>query len=107
FLPVHTPPPSVIYTLTLHDALPICSLHRHFATSPTPAGRVREWQDHFCSRRPPPYIAAPFLPTVHLREPCDRAVPSNRPAICQIDRKSTRLNSSHRTISYAVFCLKK
>src|SRR5438094_6745431 len=28
--------------------------------------------------------------------------PSDRP-----DRKSTRLNSSHRTISYAVFCLKK
>src|SRR5207248_8472161 len=25
----------------------------------------------------------------------------------QLDRKSTRLNSSHRTISYAVFCLKK
>src|SRR5207248_4459617 len=28
-------------------------------------------------------------------------------ALDQIDRKSTRLNSSHRTISYAVFCLKK
>src|SRR5207248_11665232 len=28
-------------------------------------------------------------------------------AISFIDRKSTRLNSSHRTISYAVFCLKK
>src|SRR5437867_9301742 len=27
--------------------------------------------------------------------------------IIAIDRKSTRLNSSHRTISYAVFCLKK
>src|SRR5207248_694622 len=27
--------------------------------------------------------------------------------IGQLDRKSTRLNSSHRTISYAVFCLKK
>src|SRR5438094_5539027 len=26
---------------------------------------------------------------------------------CSSDRKSTRLNSSHRTISYAVFCLKK
>src|SRR2546426_6018637 len=26
---------------------------------------------------------------------------------CQIDRKSTRLNSSHLVISYAVFCLKK
>src|SRR2546430_10431363 len=28
-------------------------------------------------------------------------------AICQTDRKSTRLNSSHSQISYAVFCLKK
>src|SRR5207248_3392131 len=37
------------------------------------------------------------------------APPANIPAHCrvQIDRKSTRLNSSHRTISYAVFCLKK
>src|SRR5207248_6114572 len=31
--------------------------------------------------------------------------PCRRP--CRRDRKSTRLNSSHRTISYAVFCLKK
>src|SRR5437867_8723289 len=30
-----------------------------------------------------------------------------RPSIQVSDRKSTRLNSSHRTISYAVFCLKK
>src|SRR5438094_196140 len=37
-----------------------------------------------------------------LRQP---VLPSNR-AVEQ-DRKSTRLNSSHRTISYAVFCLKK
>src|SRR5437867_9170985 len=29
------------------------------------------------------------------------------PTHSYIDRKSTRLNSSHRTISYAVFCLKK
>src|SRR5437867_6163830 len=28
-------------------------------------------------------------------------------AVHPVDRKSTRLNSSHRTISYAVFCLKK
>src|SRR5207248_9559630 len=27
--------------------------------------------------------------------------------LVRLDRKSTRLNSSHRTISYAVFCLKK
>src|SRR5207248_7724157 len=30
-----------------------------------------------------------------------------RPRPSPLDRKSTRLNSSHRTISYAVFCLKK
>src|SRR5438034_4810533 len=32
---------------------------------------------------------------------------SNRPVDKQRDRKSTRLNSSHTVISYAVFCLKK
>src|SRR5207244_8374614 len=33
---------------------------------------------------------------------------SNRPGRgCVLDRKSTRLNSSHQIISYAVFCLKK
>src|SRR2546430_6668442 len=31
----------------------------------------------------------------------------NREAVPQLDRKSTRLNSSHSQISYAVFCLKK
>src|SRR5437867_9279990 len=30
-----------------------------------------------------------------------------REPVLHLDRKSTRLNSSHRTISYAVFCLKK
>src|SRR5256885_8142112 len=30
-----------------------------------------------------------------------------RPARLRLDRKSTRLNSSHLVISYAVFCLKK
>src|SRR5437762_6807832 len=32
---------------------------------------------------------------------------SNKGAVLRTDRKSTRLNSSHRCISYAVFCLKK
>src|SRR3712207_7380992 len=31
----------------------------------------------------------------------------HRPHLVQVDRKSTRLNSSHANISYAVFCLKK
>src|SRR2546427_4099599 len=34
-------------------------------------------------------------------------VPVKKPASAAVDRKSTRLNSSHSQISYAVFCLKK
>src|SRR5437867_9221751 len=41
-----------------------------------------------------------FVETKLGREICHRTIE-------QRDRKSTRLNSSHRTISYAVFCLKK
>src|SRR3712207_7377484 len=36
-----------------------------------------------------------------------RAQPLVRPGLLAEDRKSTRLNSSHANISYAVFCLKK
>src|SRR2546430_10654362 len=44
---------------------------------------------------------------------CDRTImvsvqePANSLTFCPLDRKSTRLNSSHSQISYAVFCLKK
>src|SRR6266511_4613443 len=71
------PATTEIYTLSLHDALPISSRSRptSTATSRRPA-RTREW------RSPP------------------------RSSTGQ-DRKSTRLNSSHVKISYAVFCLKK
>src|SRR5690606_27475456 len=41
----------------------------------------------------------------HLAE--QRTIPATRPATAEPDRKSTRLNSSHVKISYAVFCLKK
>src|SRR2546422_5628674 len=43
---------------------------------------------------------------LHARE-LDRAVVLGRRAARERDRKSTRLNSSHGYISYAVFCLKK
>src|SRR5438034_8598582 len=44
------------------------------------------------------------LPTCIWIAPCSR---NRRSRAIQIDRKSTRLNSSHTVISYAVFCLKK
>src|SRR5438094_2034987 len=65
------PATTEIYTLSLHDALPI------------------------------------FFPAIYLEKHHPKAKYLTDD-VCQIlDRKSTRLNSSHRTISYAVFCLKK
>src|SRR5258708_29232143 len=42
--------------------------------------------------------------TIQIKAAAEKAV-SREP--CRVDRKSTRLNSSHQIISYAVFCLKK
>src|SRR5256885_2763934 len=48
------------------------------------------------------------LPPVHSRRSTSEATPAfNLAARRGADRKSTRLNSSHLVISYAVFCLKK
>src|SRR3712207_8455740 len=78
-----------IYTLSLHDALPISADGvRQDPKRPGPAprpGRVRKRD-------------------VPLR--AHAAPRARRPQLPQ-DRKSTRLNSSHANISYAVFCLKK
>src|SRR5256886_12328526 len=98
-----TAPPE-IYPLPLHDALPICasctsalppfSEQNCFGTELPAASRVRE-----ASRVPSP--AARTTAHVRLARLIVRAPASAR------DRKSTRLNSSHSQISYAVFCLKK
>src|SRR3989454_3054977 len=66
-----------IYTLSLHDALPICTA-RSSASAP------------------------PESPV-----PAPRGTNGTPCAASSRDRKSTRLNSSHLVISYAVFCLKK
>src|SRR5205814_9631944 len=77
-----------IYTLSLHDALPIY---------PTPAGR-REAE----LGRDPHHDLSLAVGDGEIGR-LDRE-PSRR---LDQDRKSTRLNSSHLGISYAVFCLKK
>src|SRR5205809_1542637 len=66
-----------IYTLSLHDALPIS---KYFF------GDRERLNEKFSSK--------PLAPSVERRRD-------------SVDRKSTRLNSSHGYISYAVFCLKK
>src|SRR5689334_24269695 len=75
-----------IYTLSLHDALPI-SDHEDRGGQ---AARIR-----------PERVPGAHLPT---RTRDGQALPPRPPGV---DRKSTRLNSSHSSISYAVFCLKK
>src|SRR2546429_7152424 len=73
-----------IYTLSLHDALPICQ------AGPGRAVEQKRGRDADSAEHP------------------DRVVHADgdeRPGT--EDRKSTRLNSSHGYISYAVFCLKK
>src|SRR5256885_10559066 len=65
-----------IYTLSLHDALPICHDDHEFYECEARGRRVAHCAAHFIWRQ-------------------------------LGDRKSTRLNSSHLVISYAVFCLKK
>src|SRR5437762_3795776 len=47
------------------------------------------------------------LPVLEPGKPFDFELSSGQTRSFRIDRKSTRLNSSHRCISYAVFCLKK
>src|SRR5436305_2467219 len=74
------PEPTAIYTLSLHDALPIFTgPNRSFG----PAAGIDPVVEQF------------------------RAIGAPRGVWIGVDRKSTRLNSSHVRISYAVFCLKK
>src|SRR6195256_3169889 len=62
-------------------------------------------------RRPPRSTLFPYTTLFRSRSPArPRGSAAPAPILCrgeEQDRKSTRLNSSHRCISYAVFCLKK
>src|SRR5437763_3163521 len=66
-------------------------------------------------RRPPISTLFPYTTLFRSVKGCGDGHPSQRQASAETggpglryrDRKSTRLNSSHRCISYAVFCLKK
>src|SRR5215203_84225 len=62
-------------------------------------------------RRPPRSTLFPYTTLFRSRRACrgvpDPAAGGSLPLPVPRDRKSTRLNSSHANISYAVFCLKK
>src|SRR5207248_7167378 len=91
-LSIHHTEITEIYTLSLHDALPILasilglnvnlSAPQHTANDKTKMAAI---------------IINMITSIINIESNC----------FSMINRKSTRLNSSHRTISYAVFCLKK
>src|SRR3712207_9472234 len=87
-----------IYTLSLHDALPISRLN----ASATPRSVAMRGSSLPGGRGGVRYTACGIIARTS-------PAPSTRLAASRItlDRKSTRLNSSHANISYAVFCLKK
>src|SRR3712207_7813354 len=70
-----------IYTLSLHDALPI--FKQGSGLRPVLQASLKRYSKN-------------YIP-----------LPLHQSATAEPDRKSTRLNSSHANISYAVFCLKK
>src|SRR5256885_15247488 len=78
-----------IYTLSLHDALPILMVG---LIGETCSREALEDRDRRVGRR-----------NQRVTRDHQRLLESKLPR----DRKSTRLNSSHLVISYAVFCLKK
>src|SRR5690625_5530336 len=83
------PSPTEIYTLSLHDALPICD-QRMRALIPAEREPITPFVDRI---RP-----------LHAERGVSTVLVAGGSGA---DRKSTRLNSSHVAISYAVFCLKK
>src|SRR5699024_12755258 len=99
----HTPSPSEPSSLSLHDALPISRpLSKRtgaFAVSKL-SGR-RRWGRGLSfarARRRPKQKQGTATRLPKTQKPAWQRV---------LDRKSTRLNSSHVSISYAVFCLNK
>src|SRR3712207_8545962 len=85
---LNDPATTEIYTLSLHDALPICRADAGRGRPRPAAGGALALRREAGARR--------------VRDERGDRAPARRR-----DRKSTRLNSSHANISYAVFCLKK
>src|SRR3712207_8296384 len=88
-----------IYTLSLHDALPISQGVNGVYWYPI-SGQTVERQAE--GRLPDARAHVHYEGGATEVRPLERGRPGT-----PIDRKSTRLNSSHANISYAVFCLKK
>src|SRR5204863_8567909 len=96
-------PTTEIYTHSLHDALPICEQTPIISSSDTTA--IPTSADVHLFADPDSITSQMPLLFADCEGITDMDVIPSQSA--KRDRKSTRLNSSHVEISYAVFCLKK
>src|SRR5437773_8348802 len=92
---------TAIYTLSLHDALPIFRDGKAYIFT----GRSGAGKSTVASLSPEGSVLTDEISLLRREHGMWRAY--GTPFWGELDRKSTRLNSSHITISYAVFCLKK
>src|SRR5437660_8264055 len=92
---------TVIYTLSLHDALPI---YRELKTTKSTAEK-RKLVSSF--ERAFEMLGHPMMREFYGKSEDMYMFSKEIRHVMHRDRKSTRLNSSHVAISYAVFCLKK
>src|SRR5207253_3988504 len=103
----HQTPHTELYTLSLHDALPICTptqKNTTNASAPVPTNRVQ----YHPKVIPTAGLTPMATPTLFVAPSATLSAKpqvkwSKRPSFFETDRKSTRLNSSHVAISYAVF----
>src|SRR5690606_40603275 len=98
----NVPAPTAVYTLSLHDALPISTFQLALVYMTLFATSV--------------FILLGFIywaTAGYMARQTDETIEAEIQGLAEqyqrqgLDRKSTRLNSSHVKISYAVFCLKK
>src|SRR5690606_41270042 len=103
--PLPPAPTAHIYSLSLHDALPIFPR----LVTVLRGNRSGRPEQHQAKRRAQPSVPPRACRNLSWKEPLTRVVALNliTHGLKTPDRKSTRLNSSHVKISYAVFCLKK
>src|SRR5690606_41305264 len=95
-----TPPPFPCTTLFRSRQAALSAPRRRAAEGGIPAWHETAVRHHIGEERSPIFIASDAPTELDDIASCARLVPEE-------DRKSTRLNSSHVKISYAVFCLKK
>src|SRR5476651_2084071 len=103
----------LVYDVTMH----VPNTNDEFAVTDDQGARGSQTNLYFLFlmiRRPPRSTLFPYTTLFRSLRPSDvglvlagGAMPVFRDAGIDRDRKSTRLNSSHANISYAVFCLKK